>query len=782
MNSASATLISESAVSQRLVSRLVVLLHSPLAADHAMQMLVAVAAGCFGHMGLKAGRLRNAVHAALPAAGSQSLSSCSHSRTARRLVARLNAGATNESRAIAPFFHYLGQSLVFCLLRTSSPLCALPSDWIREPLNALVQRLVCTSFSALGLHEPSSIINDLDESKTSEATPGISTSNSASPDPAILHPELTRLLMLQSGKLALAYPVLVYTLLTHIPPDPAEVAAKQPPPPAPKATSEKSTAVTKKKAVKLKAPTDEGEARSVAAKPPAPKPPRVLSREELQFRVIRIFYEYAHELSTSGAGTQLLPVTALFELALRFMRQLEASTRSSATTGSSVAAASASTALFFVADEKPLHSISPTDFPRLIHALIRQLADYLSCVAARPEQTDQSKELTFSFLRACFDTLTDQNVVLRYFAIECLARLSAVLELSLINCDESDPWRAFAIERVWASRFDANELVKSTAQTIWSELTVYADQLNQQPAFASDVFNLLLKDLSASGSANEPEGSSLQQAMAQATAAYIEAFNMCESGRASSEEQLLLGLKKLSDDYEKQAFLPPPEYDQFGRLVRSAPPDQWQGRLGIALALTWLAPQLSTDRLIRALMDLMIPSALNDRNENVRHQLIRACVALVDAQGREHLGVILPVPENFLRDAPMTAAFDVLRQNAVIVLGYCARHLPQNDARIGPIVQQLLDALSTPSEQVQTTVANCLHPLVASIRDELPQHIEVLLERLFGELSYAERRGAAFGLAGLVKGLPIALNTYGINNKIIEAIQDKKVLSYFFLS
>ena len=292
--------------------------------------------------------------------------------------------------------------------------------------------------------------------------------------------------------------------------------------------------------------------------------------------MIRILYEYAHELATSSAASQLLPVIALLELALRFVRQLEASS-----TRSNAAAGALSSALFFVADEQPLHSIAPTDFPRLIHALIRKLADYLSCIAARPDPSDQSKELVFAFLRTCLETLTDQNLVLRYFAIECLSRLSAVLDLSLIASAEADEWRALAVERVWLTRFDANELVKSTAQRLWAELSVHAEQLNQQPAFASSVFALLLKGLNSSGSASEPEGSSLQQA--QATAVFVEAFNMCANERASSEQQLMLGLKKLSDEYEKQAYLPPPVYDQFGRLVQAAPPTSgraaWATRL-----------------------------------------------------------------------------------------------------------------------------------------------------------------------------------------------------------
>jgi hypothetical protein len=110
------------------------------------------------------------------------------------------------------------------------------------------------------------------------------------------------------------------------------------------------------------------------------------------------------------------------------------------------------------------------------------------------------------------------------------------------------------------------------------------------------------------------------------------------------------------------------------------------------------------------------------------------------------------------------------------LFGRLARHLDSEDERIPQVVDRLIGALNTPSEVVQSAVADCLPPLVAGMSDE----VEYLVDRLFSTLTtaakYPERRGAAYGLAGIVKGRGLAsLKEYELMEKLQEAAEDKAV-------
>ena len=77
--------------------------------------------------------------------------------------------------------------------------------------------------------------------------------------------------------------------------------------------------------------------------------------------------------------------------------------------------------------------------------------------------------------------------------------------------------------------------------------------------------------------------------------------------------------------------------------------------------------------------------------------------------------------------------------------------------------------------QVQEAIAACLPPLVPAIKSDASDLIHNLLSLLLDSDRYAERRGAAYGLAGLVKGLGIlALKQLEIMNTLTDAMQDKK--------
>jgi hypothetical protein len=140
--------------------------------------------------------------------------------------------------------------------------------------------------------------------------------------------------------------------------------------------------------------------------------------------------------------------------------------------------------------------------------------------------------------------------------------------------------------------------------------------------------------------------------------------------------------------------------------------------------------------------------------------MVSSGVALIDQQPHPDRMVPLlsPMLESFLTEKSSSEADDRSRVGAVVCLGALAKHIPPDDPKIDLVVSKLVDALSTPSEIVQRTVAQSLAALLgkAEIKPRGGAVLQALLNTLLGTPSYALRRGAAFGLAGVVKGLGIA--------------------------
>ena len=91
------------------------------------------------------------------------------------------------------------------------------------------------------------------------------------------------------------------------------------------------------------------------------------------------------------------------------------------------------------------------------------------------------------------------------------------------------------------------------------------------------------------------------------------------------------------------------------------------------------------------------------------------------------------------------------------------------------MVHLLLSNLDTPSQTVQEAIAGCLPPLASVVKPEAETIFSKLLEKLLESASYSQRRGAAYGLAGLVKGLGIpTLKQHRVMPSLQEAIKNKK--------
>ncbi|KAG9151609.1 hypothetical protein Leryth_019963 [Lithospermum erythrorhizon] len=200
----------------------------------------------------------------------------------------------------------------------------------------------------------------------------------------------------------------------------------------------------------------------------------------------------------------------------------------------------------------------------------------------------------------------------------------------------------------------------------------------------------------------------------------------------------------------------------------------WLGRQGVALTLHAVADVLRTKDL-PVVITFLISRALADTNSDVRGRMINAGITIIDKHGKDNVALLFPIFENYLnKKASDEERYDLVREGVVIFTGALAKHLQKDDPKVHAVVEKLLDVLNTPSEAVQRAVSACLSPLMQSKQDDAPALILRLLDQLMKSDNYGERRGAAFGIAGVVKGFGISsLKKYGIVIVLREGLANR---------
>ncbi|XP_032097403.1 eIF-2-alpha kinase activator GCN1 isoform X2 [Sapajus apella] len=346
------------------------------------------------------------------------------------------------------------------------------------------------------------------------------------------------------------------------------------------------------------------------------------------------------------------------------------------------------------------------------------------------------------------------DVLLRALQSPCASvretALRGLMELHMVlpapDTDEKNGLNL--LRRLWVVKFDKEEEIRKLAERLWSVMG-----LDLQP----DLCSLLIDDVIYHEAAVRQAGA---EALSQAVARY--------------QLQAAEVMGRLMEIYQEKLYRPPPVLDALGRVISESPPDQWEARCGLALALNNLSQYLDSSQ-VKPLFQFFVPDALNDRHPDVRKCMLDAALATLNTHGKENVNSLLPVFEEFLKNAPNDASYDAVRQSVVVLMGSLAKHLDKSDPKVKPIVAKLITALSTPSQQVQESVASCLPPLVPAIKEDAGGMIQRLMQQLLESDKYAERKGAAYGLAGLVKGLGIlSLKQQEMMAALTDAIQDKK--------
>ncbi|KAJ8126135.1 hypothetical protein O1611_g7503 [Lasiodiplodia mahajangana] len=241
----------------------------------------------------------------------------------------------------------------------------------------------------------------------------------------------------------------------------------------------------------------------------------------------------------------------------------------------------------------------------------------------------------------------------------------------------------------------------------------------------------------------------------------------------STIEDILLRLRASYTEFAKPRV---PQVDQYGMPRKTDLSDPWETRHGIATAFKQLASYLDKSQIDGFLNFLIESGPLGDQNAMVRSEMLEAALAAVDLHGKALVDKLMKTFERTLSEPDKgSEATDRVNEAVIIMYGALARHLKPGDAKIPGVLERLLATLSTPSEAVQYAVAECLPPLVRTCGDKSSKYFDQLVETLLVSKNYAAKRGAAYGLAGLIRGRGISvLREYRILVSLKSATDNRK--------
>lgn len=307
---------------------------------------------------------------------------------------------------------------------------------------------------------------------------------------------------------------------------------------------------------------------------------------------------------------------------------------------------------------------------------------------------------------------------------------------------------------VFICRFESEEGNRELADFIWefSKFTINEKLLNDLLSFFGQ------------------EDSGLRLFTARAYAAGSFAL------KNEDETTLHHSVTRLLDFYKEKAKPLEDVIDEFGLVVMSASElkDAWQDRSTAAIALKELAAGLESDSedVVEIIRFLIETGALGDVNKLVRQEIKEAGVEIITRYGAENSEELIPIFESSLASNTSSS----IKENVIILYGTLARHLEAGDSRLDTIIERLITTLETPSPDVQQAVSDCIAPLVFQFKDKVSGYIESLMQKLLDPaVRISVRKGAAWGIAGLVKGYGIsALSEFDIIRSLVEAAEDKK--------
>ena len=377
----------------------------------------------------------------------------------------------------------------------------------------------------------------------------------------------------------------------------------------------------------------------------------------------------------------------------------------------------------------------------------------ISCMQQHPQHYKIVKECLLNICRAVGSNITPSEtaVLLKGAIVPQVSAKNSTLQAIQADIDLTD---LDFCEEIWLASHDDVTEVAELGQMIWTE-----NALESEPADAVK----LLPYLASSDQ-------SLQRAAARSLVDSV----------STDRDAFADIMRRLKDQCRELSRPKLPGRDEYGMPKKTDLSDPWEARCGIAFAFREMAPTFQPSDVVPFISFLMTDNALGDRNVRVRDEMTGSATAIIAYHGMNNVEELMAMFEIGLRESKEdSSTSDLVNEASIILYGALARHLPFGDERVPKVVERLLIALSTPSESVQHAVAECLPPLIQNSSQRTPEYVQSTLTQLFQGKSYATRRGAAYGLAGIVSGKGVvALRDLRIMSTLRGAVDNKKDQHY----
>ncbi|GAM86603.1 hypothetical protein ANO11243_046170 [Dothideomycetidae sp. 11243] len=379
---------------------------------------------------------------------------------------------------------------------------------------------------------------------------------------------------------------------------------------------------------------------------------------------------------------------------------------------------------------------------RILSAIIQALQAYTQHFRLFKDcLNDFSREIAINLTKEEISVIVQATIVSEAAVrTAALQAISAELELAP---------KSFSAE-IWLASHDDIEENVELAHDIWEE--------NELQVRATDI-----EFLTPHSNSKDIQ---LRRSTARSIAALVQQY----------PAELTSLLQQLETSYSEKAKPRVPQRDKYGMPMRMELDDPWPARHGIALIFRELAPSFKAEHLQPFFQFLAEHGPLGDPQPLVREAMVDAATAIVAERGNLKVEDLMTLFEKSL-DGPDSGSQtkDLVNEAIVILYGALARHLGAGDKRVPKVVQRLMQTLSTPSESVQFAVAQCLPPLVQASSQDAGKYVERIMDDLLNGKKYAVRRGAAYGLAGFVKGRGISgLREFRIMSSLNAATENKK--------